>query len=155
MCQKKRNLTYSISIVDEGVVFIVSRAQVHVIVILVPFLSHSRRSLRQRETISRLSVSYKKKKNQSYRRRTYFASNRLAMSRSLSSSSSSSNGSSPLVAFSFPLSCSFCCFFCKVNRLICDRLIEHASKRPVARPDPVIHNPIALSISLRSLYHFH
>ncbi|KYQ53928.1 hypothetical protein ALC60_07153 [Trachymyrmex zeteki] len=52
----KKNLTYSISIVDEGIVLIISCAQVHVIIILVPFLSHGRGSLKQREIINCLSI---------------------------------------------------------------------------------------------------
>ncbi|KYM89461.1 hypothetical protein ALC53_02300 [Atta colombica] len=51
-CYSQKDLTYSISIVDEGIVFIISCAQVHVIIILVPFLSHGGGSLRQREIIN-------------------------------------------------------------------------------------------------------
>jgi len=57
---RKRNFTHSISIVDEGVVFIVSCAQIHVILILVSFLSHSRCSLRQWKIINHLSISYQR-----------------------------------------------------------------------------------------------
>ncbi|KYN10506.1 hypothetical protein ALC57_17111 [Trachymyrmex cornetzi] len=52
----EKDLTYSISIVDEGIIFVISCAQVHVIIILVPFLSHGRGSLRQREIINRLVI---------------------------------------------------------------------------------------------------
>jgi len=112
----------------------------------VPFLSHGRGSLRQREIIN--LCRFYSKGQIFYRQHTYFASNRLAMSLSLSSSSSSSNGSSPLVAFSSPLFCSFLRFFCKINRLIYNRS-SYASKRAVAhsRIDLVIHNQIAFYLT--------